>query len=100
MNFSKQYDLLAVLLHIGEQLSYEKDARPIYKRAISVGDPKQRKSIEVILWGRDIHLNQEMLGQTMLLKNFRLNNYRDSLSLCSTFKSEMLPKSTNRFHGL
>ena len=87
MNFAAQFDVLVVLLDVGDQLTYEKDGRPVYKRSLVVGDPKAKKSMEVIVWGDNIDPPRSLIGSTVILKCFRLNQYRDSLSLSSTFKS-------------
>jgi hypothetical protein len=87
MNFGAQFDVLVVLLDVGDQQSYEKEGRPVYKRSLVVGDPKVKKSMEVIIWGDSIDPPRSLIGSTVILKNFRLNHYRGSLSLSSTFKS-------------
>lgn len=97
MNFGAQFDVLVVLLDVGDQQNYEKDGRPVYKRSLVVGDPKAKKSMEVIVWGDGIDPPRSLIGCTVILKNVRLNLYRDSLSLSTTFKSEILPKKGSRF---
>jgi hypothetical protein len=100
MKFGTQFDLLAVLLDVGEQQSYEKDGRAVFKRSLVVGDPKARKSMEAIVWGCTIDPPRSLIGHTILLKDFRLNQYHESLSLSSTFKSEILPREATRFQTI
>lgn len=88
LNFDKQYDVVAILLQVGEEKTIEKDeGKIIYKRSLIIGDPEKRKSMEAILWGRNIPISENLTGKTIILKHFRLNRYREMLSLCSTFKS-------------
>lgn len=56
MNFEKQYDIVGILLQIGEGKHIDKeDGRRIYKRSLLVGDPEYKKHIEVILWNHNMN---------------------------------------------
>ena len=79
--------MVGILLELGEERSIERDGRTIYKQHGLLGDPLTRKSMEIILWNRNIELDQNLLHRTVTLKNFKLSKYRDLLSLGSVFKS-------------
>ena len=53
--------------------------------------------MDVIIWNKDLLVDFNWEGKTIYLKNFKLNNYRDSFSLYSTFKSEIKPKENHQF---
>ena len=54
-----------------------------------MGDPPSRKSIETIIWSKNVVVPPEYLNKPVLLKYFRLNCYRTQLSLSSVFRSEI-----------
>ena len=51
------------------------------------------RSIECLLWNKNISVDESCIFKTVCLKNFKLNNYRDKLSFTSTFKSQVEAKS-------
>jgi len=87
MNFENQYDLSGILLYIGEGKSFEKeDGRSFYKINLKIGDPEIKKSIDVTIWNKDLKIDSSWIN-----KKFKLNNFKDVLSLNSTFKSDIIP---------
>ena len=55
--------------------------------------------MEIILWNRNIELDQSLLRHTVVLKNFKLSKYRDLLSLGSVFKSEIRPRYDHPYNA-
>ena len=55
------------------------------------------KSIEVVLWSKDLIVENEWLQRTIQLRNFKLNTYREAISLNSLFKSEVKLMTRHRF---
>ena len=96
-NMDRQLDTVGILLNIGEERIFEKDDRSIYKKTLQIGDPVSMKSIEVVLWNKDLIIDPDWLGRTVQLKTFKLNSYRDTLSLNSLFKSEIKQVKNHRF---
>jgi hypothetical protein len=88
-DFERQFDIVGILLSIGEERTFENNGRSIYKKNLTIGDPEILKSIEVVLWSRDIVVEEEWVNRTVQLKNFKLSNYRDTVSINSLFKSEV-----------
>jgi hypothetical protein len=69
---------------------------------LTVGDPETKKSIEVIIWNKDLYIDTLWVERTILLKNFRLHSYKDVTSFSSIFRSEITLKqhhSFNRYEG-
>jgi replication factor A1 len=93
----RQFDIVALLLNIGEERTFEKDGRSIFKKTLLIGDPLLLRSIEVVIWNKDMLIRPDWLGRTVQLRNFKLNNYRDTLSLNSLFKSDIQPIKNHRF---
>ncbi len=55
MNLDKHYHVICILVGLGEERAIEKeDGKTIYKRSMVVGDPEAKKSMEVIIWGRNV----------------------------------------------
>lgn len=52
--------------------------------------------MDVTLW-RDVKFDETWKGKTVLLKNFKLNIYMNTLSLNSLFKSEIKPLEHHRY---
>ena len=50
----KQLDTVGILLSIGEERTFEKEDRSIFKKSLVIGDPYEMKSIEVVLWSKDL----------------------------------------------
>ena len=53
-NMDKQLDTVGILLSIGEERTFEKEDRSIFKKSLVIGDPYEMKSIEVVLWSKDL----------------------------------------------
>lgn len=101
MNVDKQYDIAAVLLSIGEEKTFEKeDGRTIYKRTIVIGDPETKKCIDANLWNKNIKVEKAWVNQTILLKYFKLNHFKEAYSLSAAFKSEIIPKPNHRYNSI
>ena len=96
-NADRQLDTVGILLDIGEERTFEKEQRSIYKKSLLIGDPQEMKSIEVVIWSKDLHIDQDWVNRTIHLKNFKLNTYRDVLSLNSQFKSEVKLLTSHKF---
>lgn len=62
-----------------------------------MGDPETQKSIEVAIWNKEMKIDPRLVGRTVLLKSFKLHSYKDSISLSSLFKSEIIPKPDHKF---
>jgi hypothetical protein len=97
-DFEKAHSFSAILLSIGEERNIEKGDRTIYKKSLVVGDPETRKSIDVVVWNKDLYVNPMWVDKTILLKSFRLHNYRDTLSFSSNFRSEVTLSEGHRFN--
>lgn len=87
-----------ILLEIGEERLIEKGDRNIYKKSLIVGDPETKKSIDVVIWNKDLYINPMWVDKTVLLKHFKLHNYRDTLSFSSIFRSEILLADSHNFN--
>jgi replication factor A1 len=96
-DLEKTYNFSAVLLEIGEERNIEKGDRTIFKKSLIVGDPETKKSIDVVVWNKDLYINPMWVDKTILLKSFRLHNYRDTLSFSSIFRSEIMLSENHRF---
>lgn len=99
-DFERTYNFAAILLEIGEERNIEKGDRTIFKKSLVVGDPETKKSIDVVVWNKDLYINPMWLDKTILLKSFKLHNYRDTLSFSSIFRSEIVPAEEHRFSRL
>lgn len=88
-NYERQFDIAGVLLNIGDERTFEKDGRSIYKRTLILGDPEIMKAIEVVIWNKDMFIDPRWLNKTVQLKQFKLSNYKDALSISSNFKSDI-----------
>jgi hypothetical protein len=55
------------------------------------------KSIEVVIWNKEMFIDPRWVNKTLQLKFFKLNNYKDTISLNSIFKSDIRPISNHRF---
>lgn len=45
------------------------------------------KAIEVVIWNKDMFIDERWLNRTIQLKTFKLSTYKDTISLNSIFKS-------------
>lgn len=97
-NVDKTYTVAVILLEIGEERWIEKESRSIFKKNLVVGDPETKRSVEVVIWNKDMYINPSWVNQTILLKYFKLHSYRDVLSFSSVFKSEITLKQGHRFN--
>lgn len=96
-NLDKIYTFTAILLEIGEERNLSKDDRVIYKKNLVIGDPVSKKSIEVVIWNKDLYIDSMWQGRAVQLKNFKLHNYKDILSFSSIFKSEIVLREDHHF---
>lgn len=55
------------------------------------------KSIEVVIWNQDLFVDPKWQNKTIHLKSFKLNSYKDALSLNSIFKSTIQPLPRHAF---
>lgn len=65
-----------------------------------MGDPETRKSIDVVIWNKDLYINPMWVDKTIVLKHFKLHNYRETLSFSSIFRSEICLAEGHRFNRL
>ena len=96
-NLDKIYTFTAILLEIGEERNISKDDRIIYKKNLVIGDPVTKKSIEVVIWNKDLYLDTMWEGKAIQLKNFKLHSYKDVLSFSTIFKSEIVLREDHHF---
>ena len=66
------------------------------KRHFVVGDPETHRCIECIIWTNTLQVDESWLLKPVVLKSFRLNNYKEQLSLCSVFRSEVQLRTSSK----
>jgi len=86
-NFENKFDVVGILLSIGDERIIEKDGKSLFKRSLFVGDPENRRSIEVVVWNKDLVIDPRWVDRTIVLKSFKLHTFRDMLTINSFFKS-------------
>lgn len=57
---------------------------------LKVGDPISNIIIQVVIWGRQIVIDQSLLNKTIELKYFKVTTYKENINLSSTFRSQIL----------
>lgn len=98
MDEEKPLDVVGVLLEIHEEKeTVKEDGRVFHRRNIVVGDPESHKSVDVLIWGRKFPISPAVLNKTILLRNFKLHLYKQSVSLSSTHKSSIVPLPAHPF---
>lgn len=90
------FDVVVLLLEIGEEKIIPKEDRTVIMRYLKVGDPISEVIFEAVVWGRQVKVTQDMLNKTFVLKSFKISKYKESLHLTSTFMSNIEPH--NLFH--
>ena len=56
---------------------------------LKIGDPITQIVMEVVIWNRQVNVNEEMVNRTVLLKHFKRSIYKDNVNLTSTFRSDI-----------
>jgi len=54
--------------------------------------------MEAIIWNRNLEINVSLVGKTVGLYGFRLNNYNDSFSLNSSYHSDIRQITSHRYN--
>ena len=54
--------------------------------------------MEAIIWNRNLELDETYLGKTVGLYGFRLNHYNESLSLNSSYHSDIRIITDHRYN--
>jgi hypothetical protein len=84
------FNVVGILLEIGEEKVFPRDERMVVMQNIKVGDPISSIIIDAVIWGRQITLDQSFLNKTVELKSFKVTNYKENINLSSTFRSQII----------
>lgn len=85
--------MVAIIINIFNEREIQKDDRTLHLETLKIGDPLTEQTMDVNIWNKQIVLKAEMIGQSYLLKHFKLTKFKDQSSLQSTFRSEMIRHS-------
>ena len=56
---------------------------------LKVADPITSVVMEVVLWNRQIIVDEGLLNKTVLLKRFKKSVFKDQVNLVATFRSQI-----------
>ena len=56
---------------------------------IKIGDPITDTVLDVTIWNRTVEVEEQMLNKTVVLRHFKVSEYKDQYILMSTFKSSI-----------
>ena len=69
----------------------------MYKKVLVLCDPENEKVMEAIIWNKSLDVEKNLIGKTVGLYGFRLNLYNESLSLNSSYHSDIKLISNHRY---
>ena len=90
INTNQLYNFVGILIKIEAEKTIVKLDRDIIMQNFKIGDPVTNMVVEGIIWNRQVRLNSELLNRSVMLKQFKISNYKDTLNLNTTFKSEII----------
>jgi hypothetical protein len=91
------YDVPAILLSIHDPVEIPKQDKTVYKLALEICDPVNELMMEAIIWNRNFVVDEKLEGKAVGLYGFKLSEFKDGLSLSSTFSSEIRPLETHPY---
>lgn len=78
-----------MLIEIDDEVTIEKENRNITFQKFKIGDPITDIIYECTIWSRQFKIDQNLLGKSIIIKNFKIHVYRGQTNLSSTFKSDL-----------
>lgn len=61
-------------------------------------DPENNSIMEAIIWNRNLDLDHDFVGKTVAMYGFRLNHYNESLSLNSSYHSDIRVLKNHKYN--
>jgi hypothetical protein len=86
---SEAYCFVGVLIEINEEVAFEKEGKSIIFQHFKIGDPITDIIYQFTVWGRQFKIDTNLLGKSIIIKNFKISHYKGQTTLSSTFKSDL-----------
>lgn len=88
---------MCILINIEETLEVKKDNRSLRKTNLLISDPIKGLITHATVWNDNIIPNRSLIGKTIILLRFKLNEFKSSLTLSSGFKSTIIVSESHDY---
>ena len=67
------------------------------KTNLLIADPLKSLTLHAVVWNDNIIPDRQLIGRTVILSRFKLNEYKNSLTLTSIYKSSIIPVESHHY---
>jgi hypothetical protein len=75
----------------------KKDDKPLKKTNLLIADPIKNITLHAVVWNESLVPDSSLIGKAIILSRFKLNEYKNALSLTSVYKSSILPVESHHY---
>ena len=86
----QDFDVIAYVVEVKPETSYQKNDKTVVVRDIVVADPIAKLTMNARLWRWGQEISTDMVGKVVIFSRFSMNEYKGSLSLSSNMRSSLI----------
>lgn len=75
----------------------KKEEKLLKKTNLLVADPTKNITIHAVIWSENLIPEHSLIGKAVVLTRFKLSEYKESLTLGSIYKSNILPCEAHQY---
>ena len=75
----------------------KKDDKPLKKTNLLIADPIKNITLHAVIWNESLIPDSSLIGKAIILSRFKLNEYKNSLSLAAVYKSSIIPVESHPY---
>lgn len=87
MDMTQLYSFVGILSKIDAERTIAKVDKEIIMQSFAIYDPTIDRTIEALIWNRQIKIDRDLLNKSVVVKNVKVSKYKDTIKLNATFKS-------------
>jgi hypothetical protein len=93
----QEFDVVCILVNVEESIEVRKEEKLLKKTSLMVTDPVKGLAIHATVWNDNLIPEKSLIGKTIILSRFKLNEFKGALTLVSTYKSSIFLSESHEY---